>query len=127
MIKNGRYGVYKNMEYKINEDMEGNLLIITSEKEKIDSSFVDKFKTGVYSKVINSSELESAYEVRMYGLVDGYKVNVTKENEEYYFIETGDCKVAEILGLSRCDKYYYEGKVDKNKMEIFEERKALKL
>lgn len=127
MIKNGRYGVYKNMEYKINEDMEGNLLIITSEKEKIDSSFVDKFKTGVYSKVINSSELESAYEVRMYGLVDGYKVNVTKENEEYYFVETGDCKVAEILGLSRCDKYYYEGKVDKNKMEIFEERKALKL
>lgn len=127
MIKNGRYGVYKNMEYKINEDMEGNLLIITSEKEKIDSSFVDKFKTGVYSKVINSSELESAYEVRMYGLVDGCKVNVTKENEEYYFIETGDCKVAEILGLSRCDKYYYEGKVDKNKTEIFEEKKELKL
>lgn len=57
MIKNGRYGVYKNMEYKINEDMEGNLLIITSEKEKIDSSFVDRFKTGVYSKIINSSKL----------------------------------------------------------------------
>ena len=30
-----------------------------------------------------------------------YKVNVEKENQEYYFVGTADCKVAGALGLQR--------------------------
>lgn len=60
-------------------------------------------------------------------IIKGTKVNVEKENESCYFVGTGDCKVAELLGLSRCDKYYYEGKFDKNQVELVEEKKELKL
>ena len=59
-------------------------------------------------------------------LVQGTK-NEEKENEEYYFVGTADCKVAEALGLQRCDKYYYEGKFPKQDVEIIEEKEKIEL
>ena len=40
---------------------------------------------------------------------------------------TADCKVAEALGLQRCDKYYYEGKFPKQDVEIIEEKEKIEL
>ena len=40
---------------------------------------------------------------------------------------TADCKVAEALGLQRCDKYYYEGKFLKQDVEIIEEKEKIEL
>ena len=49
------------------------------------------------------------------------------EKEEYYFVGTADCKVAEALGLQRCDKYYYEGKFPRQDVEIIEEKEKIEL
>lgn len=127
MIKNGEFCIYNGKEYELNGDNDGNLVIITTNREIIDATFIDEYNSGVYSKIILPNEIQEAYEYRTYGIIKGITVNVEKENEEYYFVGTGDCKVAEILGLSRCDKYYYEGKFDKKQVEIVEEKKELKL
>ena len=50
-----------------------------------------------------------------------------RENEEYYFVGTADCKVAGALGLQRCDKYYYEGKFPKQDVEIIEKKEKIEL
>lgn len=127
MIKNGRFCKYHGNEYRLNRDNDGNLVIITKNRATIDATFTDKYNSGVYSKIILPSEIQEAYEYRTYGNVKGVKVNVEKENQEFYFVGTADCKVAEVLGLSRCDKYYYEGKIPKKKVELIEEKKEFKL
>ena len=67
------------------------------------------------------------YRYATYAVINNCKVNLEKENEEYYFVGTADCKVAEILGLQRCDKYYYEGKFLKKDVEIIEEKEKIEL
>ena len=56
---------------------------------------------------------------------DAFNYGVEKENQEYYFVGTADWKVAETLGLQRCDKYYYEGKFPKQDVEIIEEKEKI--
>lgn len=125
MIKNGRFCKYNGNEFKVNRDGDGNMLILTTDSQLIDSTFVDKYGSGVYSKKVSGEELEEVYSCQTYGIVGDVRVNVEKENEEYYLVGTGDCKVAEVLGLQRCDKYYYEGKIEKDKVEVVEEKKPL--
>ncbi|WP_075717360.1 hypothetical protein [Roseburia sp. 499] len=127
MIKNGRFCKYHGNEFKINRDNEGNTIILTKDDKIIDSTFIDKYGSGVYSKRVEKEELEEFYTYETYGIIDNCRVNVEKENQEFYFVGTADCKVAEVLGLSRCDKYYYEGKIPKEKVELIEEKKELKL
>ena len=99
MIKNGEFCIYNGNEYELNEDNDGNLIIITTNRAIIDATFVDEYSSGVYSKVISPNEIQEAYERRAYGVIKDSRVNVEKENEEYYFVGTADCKVAEALGL----------------------------
>ena len=127
MIKNGEFCIYNDNEYELNEDNDGNLIIITTNRAIIDETFVDKYNSGVYSKVILPNEIGEAYDCQTYGVIKGSRVNVEKENEEYYFVGTADCKVAETLGLQRCDKYYYEGKFPKQDVEIIEEKEKIEL
>ena len=127
MIKNGEFCIYNGNEYELNEDNDGNLIIITTNHAMSDATFVDEYNSGVYSKIISPNEIQEVYECRTYGIIKSIKVNVEKENEEYYFVGTADCKVAEALGLQRCDKYYYEGKFSKQDVEIIEEKEKIEL
>ena len=86
MIKNGEFCVYNGNEYELNEDSNGNLIIITTNRAIIDETFVDKYNSGVYSKVILPNEIGEAYDCQTYGVIKGSRVNVEKENEEYYKI-----------------------------------------
>ena len=123
MIKNGRFCIYHGNEFKVNRDSDGNTIILTKNDKIIDSTFIDKYGSGVYSKRVS----EELYRYATYAVINNYKVNVEKENEEYYFVRTPDCKVAEALGLQRCDKYYYEGKFLKQDVEIIEEKEKIEL
>ena len=78
------------------------------------------------SKKVSLDEIEELCSYVTYAEINNYKVNVEKENEEYCFAGTADCKVAEALGLQRCDKYYYEGKFPKRDVEMTEEKIILK-
>lgn len=44
MIKNGEFCVYNGNEYELNEDNDGKLIIITTNREIIDATFVDEYK-----------------------------------------------------------------------------------
>ena len=58
MIKNGEFCIYNDNEYELNEDSDGNLIIITTNRAIIDETFVDKYNSGVYSKVILPNEID---------------------------------------------------------------------
>ena len=48
MIKNGEFCIYNDNEYELNEDSDGNLIIITTNRAIIDETFVDKYNSGVH-------------------------------------------------------------------------------
>ena len=100
-IKNGRFCIYNGNEFKVNRDSDGNIIILTKNDKIMDSTFIDKYGSGVYSKKVSLEEIEELYRYATYAVINYYKVNVEKENQEYYFVGTADCKVAEALGLQR--------------------------
>ncbi|WP_253295622.1 hypothetical protein [Roseburia sp. MSJ-14] len=72
----GEFCVYNGNEYELNEDNDGNLIIITTNREIIDATFVDEYNSGVYSKIISPNEIKEAYECQAYGIIKSIKVNV---------------------------------------------------
>ena len=59
MIKNGEFCIYNGNEYELNEDNDGNLIIITTNHAMIDATFVDEYNSGVYSKIISPNEIQA--------------------------------------------------------------------
>ncbi|MCD7034524.1 hypothetical protein LRR81_09760 [Metabacillus sp. GX 13764] len=122
MIRKGYYGTYKGKEYKINRDMEGNLLVFSHDPSTIEEGFIDTYNSGLYSKVISEEEITNSYRVKTKGKIKGRIVNISKENENEYFIGTPDSAIAEELGMDRTDKYYYDMWIPKDRVEVLEER-----
>lgn len=113
--------------YTTHPNEESNLIIITTNREIIDATFVDEYNSGVYSKIISPNEIQEAYECRTYGLINGYKVSIRKELKDTFFVGTGDRKIADILGLNRTDKYLYEKEIAKDKIEVVQEKKKIEV
>ena len=100
-IKNGRFCIYNGNEFKVNRDSDGNIIILTKNDKIMESTVREKYGSGVQSKKVSVEEREELYRYATYAVINNYKVNVEKENEEYYFVGTADCKVAGALGLQR--------------------------
>ena len=58
MIRNGRFCKYHGNEFKVNRDSDGNTIILTKNDKIIDSTFIDKYGSGVYSKKVSLEEIE---------------------------------------------------------------------
>ncbi len=127
MIKSGKYATYGANEYILNIDMNGNHVIITSNKDYIDDSFVDKYGSGVYSKIIELVQLDEIYSITAYGIVNGERVAVIQERDGSYYVETSDCEKGNRLKLERVDKYGYGGWIHSDDIEIIEEKHYLKI
>mgnify|MGYP000190965514 CR=1 FL=1 len=84
MIRNGKFCKYHGNEFKVNRDSDGNTIILTKNDKIIDSTFIDKYGSGVYSKKVSLEEIEELYRYATYAVINNYKVNVEKENEKYY-------------------------------------------
>lgn len=126
MIKNGIYALYRGKEYELLDDMEGNKVLITDDKNLIDCTFIDQCNSGIYSKIVDLSDLEEVYSITTYGIIDKEKVKIRKQQERGFVVGTNDCKLAENLNFKRVDKYWYEGFVLNNNIKIIEEKKIIK-
>ena len=58
-IKNGRFCIYNGNEFKVNRDSDGNIIILTKNDKIMDSTFIDKYGSGVYSKKVSLEEIEA--------------------------------------------------------------------
>jgi hypothetical protein len=121
-MKSGRYGKYKGVEYKIKRDMDNNIKILTKNKKEIDQTFVDLFHSGVYSKTVNPYELLDCVRIVPYGIIDGDKVRILKEKENYYQVGTDDLIIGSRLKLPRVDRDTWLGWVPKNEVRLIEEK-----
>lgn len=126
MVRNGIFCIYNGLEYQYSKNVQGDTLIITQDKSKIDSFFIDKYGSGVYSKKINIEEIKEIYEIYTFGKIGNLKVNIENELEDCYIVGTSNLQIAEKLGLKRCDKYYHQGKILKKDIIVTEEKTKIK-
>lgn len=126
MIKNGQYAWYKGNEFELSEDVDDNRIIITEDKRIVDDTFEDTYHTGVFSKIIDLTELDKILRITTYGMINGDRVSIITEKDGGYLVGTSDCKMAEKLQLEPVDKYGYEGWLPEEAVQIFEEKQVIK-
>ncbi|MBC1541934.1 hypothetical protein HCA33_03970 [Listeria seeligeri] len=125
MPKKGRFVIWGNKEYKIVNENTNNILIMTSDADAINSGFIDKYGSGVYTKWIEKEEISDIYPLALY---KGNKFDVQENEKDGKFnLGTGHEEIAQELGFKAVDKYYFIKWVPKNEVEIIEERKVLSL
>lgn len=127
MIRDGYYCIYKEKEYELNEDINDNLIILKEDSSKIDLTFIDEYKSGVYSKIVQEKELDEIYKINTIGQLGNLMINVEGETDDSYLVETSSFEIAQKLGLEQCDKYYHQGKILKGNIIIKEEKAHYKL
>lgn len=127
MIKKGDYCTYNNNEYELTGNMDGDLLILTTDYSLATDGFIDKYNSGVYTKKVDFEEISNCYHIRPYGIYRKERVNVRIKKGDLVHIGTPDASLAKVLGLDRTDKYYYEKWVPIDEVQLFEERKEINL
>ncbi|WP_026565205.1 hypothetical protein [Bacillus sp. UNC41MFS5] len=125
MLKSGIYGKYRGTEYEITGDMDNNVKIITEEKGKIDSTFEDLYNTGVYSKIVDPSELVDCVSIALYGIIQGEKVQILQEKGNEYQVAAVSSLIGNDLNLPRVDRDTWLGWVPKSKVKLMEEKTAI--
>jgi hypothetical protein len=125
MLKLGLYGKYNGVLYEITIDMDNNVKIMTNEINNIDHTFVDSYNSGVYSKIVNRSELTECVNITYFGMVDGERVQILQEKEGEFQISTGSMIVGDNLNLPRIDRETWLGWVPKRKVKLIEEKELI--
>lgn len=126
-LKHGWFGVYKGNEYVLTGDMKGNRIIRTKDKNIVDDTFSYNHNSGFYRKIIDSSEIEYAYELKIHVIVDGKEIGALKETEDEYLVTTNgnDKDIIEKYKLKEIDRYVFEGWIPKKDVELIERKREL--
>lgn len=130
-LKSGWFGIYKGNEYELTSDMDGNRIILTKNKNIVDNTFSYdyKYNSGIYRKIIDNAEIEYAYELNLYALVDGVKIGVMKETEDEYLVcafrNRQKQDIIEKYNLKEVERSVFEGWIPKKYVELLEERREL--
>jgi hypothetical protein len=136
-MRKGMFAEYKGSIYQA--EIIDDLLIKLVSRDVDDKEFGFKLKIypenyrgienlpEVYFRDVNRDDIIELFEIYPISKYKGHKFNITGEKSGYIHLGTNDATIAKDLGFERTDKYYYEKWVPKNEVEIFEERKDIKL
>lgn len=106
MIRSCLYCIYNGAEYLYDQDMQDHHLILTKDESKTDSSFVDTYHNGVYSKIINKDEISDIYKKIYYEKLGDLEFHIDNEAEDSYIVFTDDRETAKKLGIREIERIY---------------------
>lgn len=127
MISTRWYCIYNGAEYLYDQDMQDNYLIMTTDKAKTDSSFIDQYHDGVYSKIINKDEISDIYKKIYYGKLGNLKFHIDNETEDSYVVFTDARETAKKLGIREIERNIFVGNIPKDGVIISMVKKPFKL
>ncbi|MBP0967453.1 MAG: hypothetical protein J5722_07455 [Oscillospiraceae bacterium] len=123
----GTYGVYHGAVHRIGFEPNGKIALFPNSDSEIDDTYADRYHLGIYSKLIERSELSEAYRLEPYADYQGYQISIARETGDEYELYLSDYALAEKLGFDRCDKYGYHLMVKKADVEVIVKKKPMKL
>lgn len=124
---NGNYGVYHGEVHRIGFEPNGKIAISPNSDSEIDDTYVDSYHLGMYTKIIDRTELCEAYSLESYAEYKGCKISIARETADEYELYLSDYELAQKLGFDRCDKCGYNLTAKKADAEVIAEKKPLKL
>jgi hypothetical protein len=126
-IKKGRFAMFNGEEYKVYTNEDHSLDLISHDANDVNNGFIEQYP-DTYVKKVSKNEITGIHRIIPYAKYQGsrFDVNNQERNGEIH-LGTIDATLAKDLGFERTDKYYYEKWVPKTEVEIFEERKEIKL
>ena len=127
------YAIHNNKIYKLNIS-EDNIEIFTKSKDKVNSSFKEvKIQQGflsstIYTKEINITDIELAYELRYKVVYKGNEYDCLKIDSEtldinYITIYTSDFEIAEKFGFIKKEQFIYDKNVPLDEIDALVEIK----
>ena len=123
----GTYGIYHGVVHRIGFEPDGQIALFPNSDSEIDDTYIDRYHLGIYSKLIDRSELSEAYSLESYAEYKGYKISIARETDDEYELYLTDYALAQELGFDRCDKYGYNLTVKKADVKVTVEKKPIKL
>lgn len=136
-MRKGLFAKYKESNYQAEILSDSLIKLVSSEVKDKELGFNLKiypeyYKDAknlpkLYLKEVNRNDIIELFEVFPKSRYKGHEFNVSREKNGNVNIGTVDATLAKKMGFERTDKYYYEKWVPKNEVEIFEERKEIKL
>ena len=124
---NGNYGIYHGEVHRIGFNQDGTISLSPNSESEIDDTYVDQYHLGIYTKIIDRTELSEAYSLESYAEYKGYKISIAREVGDEYELYLSDYELAQELGFDRSDKYGYDLMVKKADVKVIVEKKPLKL
>ena len=129
MLKDGYYALYKGKEYHMTSDEAKQLYIYTNNESIVDETFVkNDIPWALYEKIVQPSELDDVYCIITYAYVEGNRrLGVSKETDDMVLVFTSgeDEDLIEKYQLKEVDRYVYEGWINKNEVQLVEEREDM--
>jgi hypothetical protein len=124
---NGNYGIYQGAVHRIGFEPNGKIALSPNSDSEIDDTYVDPYHLGMYTKIIDRTELSEAYSLESYAEYKGYKISIAREVGDEYELYLSDYELAQKLGFDRCDKCGYNLMIKKTDVEVIIEKKPLDL
>lgn len=123
----GTYGIYHGEPHRIGFNQDGTISLSPNSDSEIDDTYVDSYHLGMYTKIIDRTELSDAYSLSSYAEYQGYKIDIVRAAGDEFELYLSDHALAQKLGFDRCDKYGYHLMVRKSDVEVFVKKKPMKL
>lgn len=123
MVRLGTYINYNGKEYKIVRTKENELFLISNDDQDVENGFT-LYAEDIYHKKVNRSEITDVFYVRTVATYKGFEFEVLGIQNEDTVVGTNNAQLAEELGFTRTDKFYYEKVVSADEVVIDEIKKS---
>lgn len=116
--RDGLYATFQGQRYSANRDVEGNLVITTSDPASRALGFIDRYGVGTYTKILGPGEVTDLERTRHFGVYRGEAVELSVNRRGGVLAGTADEKLAGRLGLPRVDKVWWETELSPEDPEL---------
>ena len=123
----GTYGIYKGEVHRIDFEAGGKISLYPNSESEIDDTYIDEYNIGVYSKVIDPSDLSEAYELKSYAEYKGYKLYIGGEFGDEYALFAPDHETEIKLNFYESNRGEYTLMVKKSDVKVTVEKTPIDL
>lgn len=125
-MRNGKYGKYKGKEYRISEESNDMVVLVSNDSHDLKIGF-EKYarRPSVLTKRVNKRELEGVYQITSFAMIDGMKFEIIGVDQNEVVIYTYDESIAKKYNMERTGIHEYKKALNINDVKVFEEKNLI--
>ncbi|WP_375090988.1 hypothetical protein ACDZ29_12970 [Peribacillus sp. RS7] len=127
MIRKGKYAIHNGSEYSFSLLEDKSIRLISHKHADLSQGF-KHLDENIYIKNVSVEEVENLFKINSKAIYKGEMFPASEErNNGKVLLDTTNTELAKKMGFERTDKYMYSKSVERDEVEIIEERKPYTL